>query len=68
MKFFDVGAPAHDIDVQETRLTDKFLRLASPIIGDKKAKKTLEKVKTLDTATNIEPLMVLVEWAVHWFT
>ena len=61
MKFFDVGAPAHDIDVQETRLTDKFLRLACPVIGDKRAKDTLEEIKALDTAANIEPLMVLVE-------
>ena len=61
MKFFDVGTPANDIDVQEARLADKFLCLASPIISDKRAKAALEAVNSLETAANIEPLMVLVE-------
>ncbi len=61
MKFFDVGTPANDIDAQEARLADKFLCLASPIISDKRAKAALEAVNSLETAANIEPLMILVE-------
>ena len=61
IKFIDVGTPADDIDAQEDRLTEKFFHLASPIIGDKRARGTLEEIRGLDKATTMEPLMILVE-------
>ena len=61
MNFFDVGAPSKDIDTQEKRLITKFLRLASPIIGDKRAEEAVTLINDLDSATNINSLMTAVK-------
>ena len=61
VNFFDVGAPSKDINTQEERLTTKFLRLASPIIGDKRAEKAVSLVNELDSAANVNNLMAAVK-------
>ena len=61
VNFFDVGAPSKNIDAQEERLITKFLRLASPIIGDKRAEKAVSLVNELDSAENVSNLMAAVQ-------
>jgi len=61
VQFFDVGAPADDVDAQEARLTDKFLRLAEPVIGAERAAETIALVQGLDQADDIKALMTAVD-------
>jgi len=61
VQFFDVGAPADDVDAQEERLTAKFNRLAEPIVGTERTAETLDIVSALDKAENIDALMTAVD-------
>jgi len=61
VQFFDCGQPADDVDAQEERLTAKFLRLAEPVIGQERAERTVELVRDLERADDIEPLMAAVD-------
>lgn len=47
----DTGKPAEDLDVQWGRLTDKFVALASPVVGTERAwelHRLVEKIETVD--------------------
>ena len=59
-KFMDVGRAADDTRVQWTRLTDKFLRLAEPVIGLTRARQVVALVTSLEQAENLHPLLELL--------
>jgi 2-methylcitrate dehydratase PrpD len=46
----DVGVPAADIDEQERRLSEKFMALVAPILGEDRAQQALDACLALDTA------------------
>ncbi|MBG05047.1 MAG: MmgE/PrpD family protein [Rhodospirillaceae bacterium] len=46
---FDVAVPESDLTVQEAKLTEKFLSLAEPVIGDHHAQEVLGIVLNLET-------------------
>jgi len=61
VQFFDVGAPADDVDAQETRLTAKFRRLAEPVIGAERTEETIQLAFGLNDADSVEPLLAAVD-------
>jgi len=46
----DAGVPSADIDEQERRLSEKFMALVVPVLGEERAKQALEACLALDTA------------------
>ncbi|MEK9672717.1 MAG: MmgE/PrpD family protein [Rhodospirillaceae bacterium] len=63
VEFFDVGAPADDVDLQEQRLAAKFTRLAEPTIGAGKTKTAADQVMKLDDAEDVNELLKSVALA-----
>lgn len=59
-KWMDVGIAAEDTDTQWARLTDKFLRLAEPVVGITRARQAIALVANLDQADNLHPLLELL--------
>ena len=59
-KFVDVGVAADDTAAQWTRLTDKFLRLAEPVIGLARARQVIALIASLEQAENLHPLLELL--------
>jgi hypothetical protein len=53
----DVGQPATDLYHQWDRLTVKFLAVAEPVIGISRSLETLERVATLDQASDVGELL-----------
>ncbi len=56
----DVGRPADDLDRQWERITAKFVRLASPVIGDDRAWTVHETVQRLETTENLATLTAML--------
>jgi len=55
---FDNGSvPSQDLDRQGQRLEDKFMVLASPVIGDGKAREIVDLVRKLDELESMEALV-----------
>jgi 2-methylcitrate dehydratase PrpD len=44
----DVGVPASDVDLQERRLSEKFLALVGPVVGEARAEQALKACLNLD--------------------
>ena len=59
-KWMDVGIAAEDTGAQWTRLTDKFLRLAEPVVGLARARQAIALINNLDQAENLHPLLELL--------
>lgn len=55
----DVGRPAEDVDRQWNRITEKFVRLAAPVIGEDKAWRLHKQVELLDDAGDPRELLDL---------
>ena len=45
---FDVGIPADDLERQWTKLTQKFVRLSSPVLGEERAWQLHDRVASLE--------------------
>jgi 2-methylcitrate dehydratase PrpD len=52
----DVGTPASDLDKQWDRLTSKFIRLGSPVLGEDRAWALHDVVKNLDAIEDVSEL------------
>ena len=49
----DMGAPESDLEKQGRRVEQKFLALASPIVGEKKARRLFESLLDLEQEANV---------------
>jgi 2-methylcitrate dehydratase PrpD len=56
-QFGDVSVPSRDLDSQGRRLEDKFVTLASPIIGDGKALEIVDLVQKLEGLESMDALL-----------
>jgi hypothetical protein len=56
-QFGDVSVPSRDLDHQGRRLEDKFVTLASPIIGDGKALEIVDLVQKLEGLESMDALL-----------
>tara|TARA_B100001123_G_C14988219_1_gene898479 strand:- start:174 stop:602 length:429 start_codon:yes stop_codon:yes gene_type:complete len=54
---FDVAVPERDLNKQEAKLIEKFRSLATPIIGEANAEKTIYDVLALENLTSIQTLV-----------
>jgi 2-methylcitrate dehydratase PrpD len=52
----DVGTPASDLEQQWQRLTAKFIRLSSPVIGEERAWTLHDRVRRLDELDTVREL------------
>ncbi|MGH7859090.1 MAG: MmgE/PrpD family protein, partial [Candidatus Binatia bacterium] len=52
----DVGTPATDLDTQWGRLTAKFVRLASPVLGEDRAWALHDLLRRLDELNDVSEL------------
>ena len=59
-KWMDVGIAANDSSAQWGRLTEKFLRLAEPVVGLTRARQAIVLVANLDQAESLHPLLELL--------
>lgn len=51
-----LSEPLRDLDEQDTRLANKFRRLADPILGTERARRALDLFTNLDALPSISPL------------
>jgi 2-methylcitrate dehydratase PrpD len=56
---YDAGVPASDIDVQGTRLAEKFTSLAEPILGGAKTRDLIGEIGRLEELSDLRALMRL---------
>jgi len=56
-EFGDVSVPSKELDNQGHRLTDKFVTLASPIIGDGKTMAIVDLVRKLEQLDGMDELL-----------
>ncbi len=56
-EFDNVSAPNRDLDDQSRRLREKFLTLASPVIGDGKAREIVDLVRELEQLESMDDLI-----------
>lgn len=56
-EFGNVSVPSRDLDEQGRRLEEKFVTLASPIIGDGKAREVVDLVRNLEELGNMDALV-----------
>ena len=56
---YDAGVPASDIDVQGTRLAEKFTSLAEPILGGAKTRDLIGEIGRLEELSDLRALMQL---------
>jgi 2-methylcitrate dehydratase PrpD len=56
-EFGNVSIPSEDLDLQGRRLEEKFVTLASPVIGGKKAQEVVELVGNLEQLENMDTLV-----------
>jgi 2-methylcitrate dehydratase PrpD len=56
----NVAVPSRDLDGQWHRLSEKFLSLAIPVIGDAQAEKVVNFCRTLEDAETLQPLVALL--------
>ena len=56
---YNAATPWSDLDAQQTRLEEKFMQLASPVLGAAQARELADGVAALSALEHIEPLIVL---------
>ena len=56
---YNAATPWSDLDAQQTRLEEKFMQLASPLLGAAQARQLADGVVALPALEHIEPLIVL---------
>lgn len=56
-EFDDVSVPSRDLDDQGRRLEDKFITLASPVIGEGKSRELVELVSKLEQLESMDALL-----------
>jgi len=56
-EFDDVSVPSRNLDEQGRRLEDKFVTLASPVIGDGKARELVDLVRKLEQLESMDELV-----------
>ena len=56
-EFDNVSIPSRDLDDQGRRLEDKFVTLASPVIGDGNAREIVDLVRKLEQLENMDDLV-----------
>jgi 2-methylcitrate dehydratase PrpD len=57
-EFGDVSIPGRDLDLQGRRLEEKFMVLATPVIGASKAREVADLVHNLEQIENMDALLV----------
>jgi 2-methylcitrate dehydratase PrpD len=56
-EFGDVSVPSRNLDEQGRRLEDKFVTLASPVIGERRAREIVDLVRTLEQLESMDELV-----------
>jgi 2-methylcitrate dehydratase PrpD len=59
----DVGRPAADVGKQWARITEKFVRLASPVVGEDAAWRLHERVEALPDVADVAEVAALAAGA-----
>ena len=59
----DVGRPAEDVDKQWSRITEKFIRLAAPVLGEDAAWRLHDRVDSLPDLADVAEIATLASRA-----